>query len=54
MRKMMEYMEHVAKELNVWEDEATAWTTEKVNCMHELIHWKILFLQDEILVDMKP
>ena len=34
------YGKRVAKELNVWEDEATAWTTEKVTRMYEKIHWK--------------
>ena len=40
MRKMMEYVKCAARELNVWEDQATGWTTEKVNCMYESIHWK--------------
>ena len=40
MKKMMVYVERAAKESNVWEDEATGWTTEKVSCMYEKIHWK--------------
>ena len=40
MKKMMVYVERAAKELNVWEDEATGWTTEKVSRMYETIHWK--------------
>ena len=40
MKKMMQYVERAGRELNVWEEDATGWTTEKVTRMYESIHWK--------------
>ena len=40
MKRMMKYVEQAGRELEVWEEEANAWTPEKVTRLYETIQWK--------------
>ena len=37
MKRMMKYVERAGRELGVWEEEANAWTPEKVTRLYETI-----------------
>ena len=40
MKKMMQYVERVGRELNVWEEDPEKWTPAAVTGLYETIHWK--------------
>ena len=40
MKKMMQYVERVGRELNVWEEDPEKWTPAAVTRLYETIHWK--------------